>query len=173
MEQNKIGIFMYEGSPLFEIVIAAYILNTKYNVEIILDKANNMISTEGIGIVQSCDISEVNVQHMDALIICGGYTESICNRLELDKLICKMKHEGKVIAGICAGREIVNEALKMNMTLSKHTELLDGNILLSPPNEYIKFGIEIGRILNVYQDEDDYHETITFFEQGEMMDFTP
>lgn len=167
---NSVGIFMYEGSPLFEIIVAAYILKTKYDVKLILDGKNTIISTEGIGIVQNCDIDKIDIQHMEAFIICGGNKNKIYSKMRLEEVIRTMDGAKKVIAGICAGREVVKEALNLGTAMPETTELIHDRILLSPPNEYVKFGIEIGRILHVYQDKEDYDETITFFEQGKAVE---
>jgi hypothetical protein len=39
----------------------------------------------------------------------------------------------------------------------------DGNILTAKPNGYVDFALELGRMMDIYQDEADLQETIDFF----------
>ncbi|MDW2797729.1 hypothetical protein RZO55_09115 [Clostridium boliviensis] len=55
---------------------------------------------------------------------------------------------------------------------SHHTQTLDGNIVLSPGNEYVDFALAIGKAANIYKDEADYQETITYFKLFQNPDVT-
>ena len=67
----KIGLYMYNTSPLFEIIIAKYILETKYDVVILSDK-EELTTSENIKI-KANKIDELNFdEKIEALIICGG-----------------------------------------------------------------------------------------------------
>lgn len=50
-----------------------------------------------------------------------------------------------------------------NATLINSNVVRDGNIITAKPNGYVDFAIEIGRALDIYEDEDDLNETIEFF----------
>lgn len=159
----EIGIFMYEGSPLFEVIIAAYILNTKYNVTILTDQKNSITCAEGIKIIGCKSIDQVNSEDIDVLIISGGHIEKISNIDIVSSMIKQLRKDNKVIGAICAARDLVIDILDLNINIPDNTVVISDNIVLSPPNEYAEFGIKLGQVVEIYQDEDDYSETVKFF----------
>ena len=70
--------------------------------------------------------------------------------------------EGKkirIIGGICAGSEIVANALDISSNIDK-TIVFDDHVVLSPGNEYVDFALTLGKVANIYDGEEDYKETI-------------
>lgn len=160
---KKIGIFMYEGSPLFEIVIAAYILHTAYDIVLITDSENTLETTEGIKIHSDISINNINFSDYHALIICGGNIQNIQHLDKLKELVDSMYESKKVIASICAGTLLVSELLNLNLELISKTTVISEHLIFSPPNEYAEFGIKIGEVLEIYKDQEDLAETVEFF----------
>ncbi len=160
---KKIAIYMYETSPIFEISIISYLLNTKYDIFIVTNDKFDIKTSEGISIKSDIFLSDINIDEFEALIICGGdYDKNKENFAVLDYII-KFEAKNKLIAGICSGRDLINFALNKNYDISDSVEYVDKNIIFSPPNKYAMFGIIVGKYLKIYKDEDDYSETVEFF----------
>lgn len=160
---KKIGIFMYESSPLFEIAIAAYILHTAYDIVLITDSENILETTEGIGVYSDVSIENINFSDYHALIICGGNINNIQHREILKKFVTTMFDTKKVIASICAGTVLVSNLLNLSIKPISNTTVISKQLIFSPPNEYAEFGIKIGEVLEIYKDKEDFMETIEFF----------
>ena len=148
---KKIAIYMYDTAPMFEISIIAYLLNTQYEVCIVTDNLSSIKTAEGVFIKSNLYLNEMNVDEFDSLIICGGeYSEySKYNNDCIFECINEFRNKNKLIAGICSGRNLINSAYN--------------NIIFSSPNKYAMFGITVGKHFEIYEDEDDYNETVEFF----------
>lgn len=160
----KIGLYMYNTSPLFEIVIAKYIIETKYEVVILSDK-ENVTTAENVKIMANW-IDEVDFDtEIGALIICGGELEKIKQIDMVKKLIRTTNDNGKIVASICSGNTIVKEALNIESVDENFSgvKVIHDNVLLSSTDHYVQFGIKIGKLLDVYLDKNDYDETVDFF----------
>lgn len=160
----EIGLYMYNTSPLFEIIVAKYILETKHNVIIISDE-DKFKTAENIE-MGALPIKKVLLQNeLQALIICGGDTNKVKHTDTLCELIRKTNQKKGIIASICSGNMMVTKALgfsEMNDDF-QGVKLFEDNVLMSSADNYIQFGIELGRLLNVYVDKSDYDETVEFF----------
>lgn len=164
-------IYLYQETSFFEVVLVAYFMKTVGNVTVLADDKHMVQTSEGVRIAADLTIDEISAEEIDVLVICGGNTDNINKLSELNQLIRECKKNNKVIGGICAGRDIVAEALCIEAN-SHHTQTLDGNIVLSPGNEYVDFALAIGKVANIYKDEADYQETITYFKLFQNPDVT-
>ena len=136
----KIGLYMYNTSPLFEIIIAKYILETKYEVVILSDE-EEINTAENIKI-RAKKIDERNLEEeLEAIIICGGELEQSKKSAYIKKLIQNMNDKGKIIASICSGNNIVVEALSMSSVENNFsgTKLINKNVFLSSADHYVQF----------------------------------
>ncbi len=154
---------MYDTSPLFEISIVTYLLNTKYNVCVITDDKDDIKTSEGIYIKSKYSLSDINLSEFEALILCGGELDKIKDKRLICDYINKFKTTGKLIAGICSGRDLINVALNKDYKIVDDIYHVDKNIIFSSPNKYAMFGITVGKHLKIYKDEEDYSETLEFF----------
>lgn len=161
----KIGLYMYNTSPLFEIIIAKYILETKYEVVILSDE-EEINTAENIKI-RAKKIDERNLEEeLEAIIICGGELEQSKKSAYIKKLIQNMNDKGKIIASICSGNNIVVESGVENNFSG--TKLINKNVFLSSADHYVQFGIGLGKLLDVYIDKNDYDETVHFFLENQV-----
>lgn len=159
---KKIAIYMYDTAPMFEISIIAYLLNTQYEVCIVTDNLPNIKTAEGVFIKSNMYLNEMNVDEFDGLIICGGDYSQYNNDC-IFQCINEFRNETKLIAGICSGRDLINLALKENYNIRDCVEYVYDNIIFSSPNKYAMFGVTVGKHLEIYEDKDDYDETVDFF----------
>lgn len=155
-------IFLYPETSFFEVNLVAYFMKTKGNVFIVTERENEIVWTnEGVRILSDAFIDEVRVEDIDTFIICGGEIKNIANKPFLYQIIKKCKQNNKIVGGICAGRELVKNALDL-ADYSEKTCVID-RIILSPGYEYVDFALEVGKMADIFEDENDYEETINFF----------
>lgn len=155
-------IFLYPGTSFFEVNLVAYFMKTKGNVFIVTERGNeNVWTNEGVRILSDAFIDEVRVEEIDTFILCGGEIKNIANKPFLYQIIKKCKQNNKIVGGICAGRELVKNALDL-ADYSEKTCVID-RIILSPGYEYVDFALEVGKMADIFEDENDYEETINFF----------
>lgn len=105
-------IFLYPETSFFEVDLAAYFMRTKGNVYIVAEEEHQAICTnEGIKIQRDISLARMNLQDIDVFIICGGETHNINNRQLLSEIINKCIENKKIVGGICAGRELISDAV--------------------------------------------------------------
>ena len=156
-------IFLYPETSFFEVTLVAYFMKTVGNVYILTEEHNQIIPTnEGIQIMSDVSFSEIEIHKTDSLIICGGNTDNIIEPSSLQNVIQQFKANECVIGGICAGAEIVKDALNIADTTNT-TTIINHNIVLSPGNEYVDFALAVGKANNIFTDTDDYNETVNYF----------
>ena len=158
----KTYIFLYQEVSLFEVDLVAFFFKTKGDVYIVTEGDEVIHTNEGIRVMADKKIGEISKEDLDVLVICGGNTENIKDMSSVQKLIRECNIEKKVVGGICAGSEMVANALGINSNMDK-TIVLDERVVLSPGNEYVDFAITLGKVANIYDGEDDYQETIDYF----------
>ena len=155
-------IFLYPETSFFEVTLVAYFMKTKGNVSIVTERDNKVICTnEGIKILSDIFIDEIRIEDIDVFVVCGGEIKNIKDKPLLYQTIKSCAANDKIIGGICAGRDIVKNALDLNN--DSETTYVTDKIILSPGNEYVDFALEIGKAADIFEDEDDYNETINYF----------
>lgn len=161
-------LFLYPETSIFEVVLASYFLRTKGNVIVISEEKREIETNEGIKVLADVTLNEVSAEHADVLIICGGNTDNITCMEQLDRLIRECHARGKVIGGICAGSQIVRNALQI--ADSPNTTKTIDKTVLSPGNEYVDFALAVGKAADIYEDDNDYMETVNYFKYFQYME---
>lgn len=177
----KSYVLVYEGFVQFEVVLASYLL--KHAGEIItvgVSKAP-VVSAESFKVIPDITIDEVNVDEVDAFLVPGVYPDTLSNHEEFYTLLEKLNTKGKVIGAICSAPRHLAKAKvlkdkKYTTTVNpsdfaefnvdnfvNENVVIDGNIITAKANGYVDFGIEIGKMVGIYEDEADYQETIDYF----------
>ena len=136
-------------------------MKTKGDVFITSEKDKHIATNEGVKVLSDLLIEEVNIDEIDVLIICGGNIENIADISKLYNLIQECNDKNAIIGGICAGRDIVTEALSVKK--AEKTTVIDDRIVLSPGNEYVDFALTVGKVADIYEDDEDYEETVNYF----------
>lgn len=155
-------IFLYPETSFFEVNLVAYFMKTKGNVYIVAEDEHRTICTnEGVTIHKDISLSQMKLEDVDAFIICGGEIKNIDNKKLLSEIISKCVEDKKIVGGICAGRNLISDAVG-NLEYPEKTCVLD-NIILSPGNEYVDFALTVGKVADIFTDEDDYKETVDYF----------
>jgi putative intracellular protease/amidase len=107
-------------------------------------------------------VSAVDIQ---LLIIPGGDNTPLKTNKQLLALINTLNNDHKVIATICSATELLEIAGVSYKNPVNHPTGLEihKNIITAKPNQYVDFAIEIGKVMNIYTDDEDLKETIDFF----------
>lgn len=172
---------IYEGFAQFEIILANYFIKEVGEIVTFGIDSEPVVSAEGFNTIPDLIIDEVNAEEVDALIIPGGPPDILYGCDKLHKLIAKLDDLNKVVGGICSGvvqiaksgilqgREYtttidINEYSEFdnNKYIDKNV-VVDKNVITAKSSGYVDFAIEIGKMLDIYKDEDDLQETIEFF----------
>lgn len=158
----KTYIFLYQEVSLFEVDLVAFFFKTKGDVYIVTEEDEIIHTNEGIRVMADKRIGEISKEDIDVLVICGGNTENIKDLCPVEELIRECNAEKKIIGGICAGSEMVANALDISSNIDK-TIVFDDHVVLSPGNEYVDFAITLGEVANIYDGGEDYQETVNYF----------
>ena len=78
-----------------------------------------------------------------------------------------------IIAGICAGVDVLDHAGLLDGIASTHSTDLDvvvtDQIITSRANSYVDFAIEVAKKMHLFKDEADLQETIAFWRDYQRM----
>ncbi len=96
----------------------------------------------------------------------GGMVRQIETDLVL-KTVKKLHQQGTLVAGICAGVDILEQAGILEGIPSTHSTDADciraGNVVTARANAYVDFAIEVGKALDLFEDEEDLRGTVDFW----------
>ena len=163
----KSVVLLYNTSCIYEIVILNYFLKfSGKNVIFASPDGNSIISMEGYSMNVSGRLTEIDTGDVELMIVPGGNIREIDNNIVWD-YIRKVKNNGGLIAGICAGVDVLDHAGILTGIESTHsTDLVvavSGNVITSRANGYVNFAIEVARKMNLFKDDADLEETIAFW----------
>lgn len=169
----KSVVLLYNTCCIYEIVILNYFL--KYsgkNVEFVSIDGNAITSMEGYSINVSGILTNTNTQNIELMIIPGGNIKEIDNKIVWE-YIKQIHSDNTIIAGICAGVDVLDHAGVLDGIDSTHSTELDvvvtDKIITSRANGYVNFAIEIAKKMNLFKDDADLQETIAFWRDYKRM----
>ncbi len=165
----KSVVLLYNTSCIFEIVTLNYFL--KYaNKDVLFVSVDGkaITSTEGYSINVDMALDDVDPLEIGLFIIAGGDVGEI-DRAEVHKLIKELADRGALVAGICAGVDVLeNSGILAEAKSTKNTDLdcvVDNNIITARANAHVDFAIEVSKKLDIFEGEDDIKETIAFWKE--------
>lgn len=142
------------------------------------------LSEEGQRFLPDRMIQDVNPDEIDLLIIPGGDPSHLYDNVLLREFITALHVKNKLIAGICGGVELMakfgvldhkkctgdgqgimlndnNREIFKHATIVDEDVVRDGNSITSKGQAFVEFAIELGRVMNVFKNEqeaiDDYN----------------
>lgn len=160
-------VLLFDTACIYEIVILNYFLKfTGSEVVFCSMDGGRITSMEGYSINVSAKLPDIKAGEIRSIIIPGGDVSGIKNEIVYD-LLKNIKNDGKVIAGICAGVDVLDAAGVLRDVKSTHSEdsdiTRDNHIITSRANAYVDFAIEVGKELSLFENEADLQETIDFW----------
>ncbi len=169
----KSVVLLYNTCCIYEIVILNYFL--KYsgkNVEFVSIDGNAITSMEGYSINVSGIMTNTNTKNIELMIIPGGNIKEIDNKIVWE-YIKQIHSDNALIAGICAGVDVLDHSGVLDGIDSTHSTELDvvvtDKIITSRANGYVNFAIEIAKKMNLFKDDADLRETIAFWRDYKRM----
>lgn len=160
-------ILLYDGCCIYEVVILNYFLQyTNSQTQFCSTGAHTVKSMEGYSLNIDLPIGEVDCTDVRSFIVPGGDIKQIDTGLVLET-VEKLHQRGALIAGICAGVDILDKAGVLKGIPSTHSTDEDciraGNVVTARANAYVDFAIEVGKALDLFQDEEDLRGTVDFW----------
>lgn len=160
-------VLLYDGCCIYEIVILNYFLQyTNSQVLFCFTEKPDIKSMEGYSIHADMHLSEAGCGDVRSFIVPGGMVRQIETDLVL-KTVKKLHQQGTLVAGICAGVDILEQAGILEGIPSTHSTDADciraGNVVTARANAYVDFAIEVGKALDLFEDEEDLRGTVDFW----------
>lgn len=176
-------VLLYEGFANFEIVLAMLLLKEKYEIKTFGITKDPLKSSEGLTVLPDLTIEEIKLGEGDVLLIPGGDPDNLYDQAKVYDLIKEADAKKNTIGAICAApvhlakagilgdREYTTsldpKAFKdFNPDMYVHENVvIDEHIITAKPSGYVDFAILLGQECDIYEDEDDFEETVDFFRE--------
>ena len=166
-------VLLFNTSCIYEIVILNYFLHfTGKKVRFTSINGKPITAMEGYSINVDGKFSDIDVNDLELLIVPGGNIQEIdvpCVWEQLNAIHAK----DKLIAAICAGVDVLDHAGILQGILSTHSSEFDvtvtDKVITSRANGYVDFAIEVAKKMNLFKDEEDIQETISFWKNYKRM----
>lgn len=166
-------VLLYDTCCVYEIVILNYFLrfSGKETVFASLD-GKPVTSMEGYSLNVSCSLGEVAADGVELAVVPGGNIKTIdCEAVY--RYLNSVKAGGGLIAGICAGVDVLDHAGILDGIESTHSTELDvavtGRVITARANGYVDFAVEVAKKMGLFKDEDDLKETVAFWRDYKRM----
>lgn len=158
---------VYDTSCFYEIAILNYFMSfTKCEVILCSLDGKAIRTAEGYSVNADTSLNKVNLSEVRSFIIPGGDV-SIINNKEVKNVLQELKNKKTLIAGICAGVDLLDEAGILKDIKSTHSTdedvVNDSKVITSRANGYVDFAIEVAKELELFEDDADLEETIDFW----------
>lgn len=125
-------------------------------------------TTEGFSVNVDMPFKEVDKKQIRSLIIPGGDIAAIDNE-DVKAYLQELKKQKVLIAGICAGVDVLDHAGILQDVKSTHSAeddlVCDDTVITARANAYVDFAIEVAKKLDLFDSEEDLQETIDFWKK--------
>lgn len=167
-------VLLYDDCCIYEIVILNYFLKCTGSRLLFCSVGNqNVQAMEGYSINCNIAIDKINLSNVRSFIVPGGDISNVCRQSVFD-ILKKLNSQKIIIAGICAGVDVLDQAgilTDITSTLSSELDCVrDKNIITARANAYVDFAIEVGKVLDIFEDEADLQETVDFWKNHKRVD---
>lgn len=158
---------VYDKSCFYEIVILNYFMSyTDCDVVLCSLDGGPVRTMEGYSVNVDMALDDVDTKEIRSFIVPGGDISNI-NNGKVRAYLQELKKRGVLIAAICAGVDLLDEAGILNGIESTHSTDSDienyHHVITARANAYVDFAIEVAKELNLFTDEEDLKETINFW----------
>ena len=162
-------VLLYPTCCIYEIVILNYFLKvTGGDVVFVSMDGNPVTATEGYSMNVSARLTDIDAAQTKLMVIPGGDIREIDQEIVYEYLR-KVRDKKGILAGICAGVDVLQHAGVLEGIVSTHSADLDvavaDQVITARANGYVDFAIETAKKLNLFEDEADLQETIAFWRE--------
>lgn len=158
---------VYNTSCFYEIVILNYFMSVT-NCDVILCSLDGqpVKTMEGYSVNVDMALKDVGKEQIRSFIVPGGNIAGIENE-EVRTYLQELKKKQVLIAGICAGVDVLEHVGILDDVTSTHSTDLDivndNHVITARANAYVDFAIEVAKELNLFSGDEDLQETIDFW----------
>lgn len=158
---------VYDTSCFYEIVILNYFLSvSQCQVCLCSPGGKSIKSMEGYSVNVDAALEELDLSQVRSFIIPGGDITPINNQM-VQNILQELRRKNALIAGICAGVNVLDKAGLLKNIKSTHSSdddiVNDDNIITARANSYVDFALEVGKALDLFEDETNLQETVDFW----------
>lgn len=164
---------VYNTSCFYEIIILNYFMSFT-NCDVILCSLDGkpVKTMEGYSVNVDKALKDVEKEQIRSFIVPGGNISNIDNE-EVKQYLQELKKRNILIAGICAGVDVLDHAGVLSDVCSTHSTdfdiVNDYHVITARANAYVDFAIETAKELGLFTNEEDLQETIGFWKNYNRM----
>ena len=164
---------IYDSCCFYEIVTLCYFMRfSGCNLVFCSPDGRPVKAMEGFTVQPDMAMEELDRSQVRSFVLPGGEIAAVNNR-EVWSLLRELKEKQALIAGICAGVDVLEGAGILEGIRSTHSTdadlVCDRKILTARANAYVDFAIKAAETLGLFSGEDDLRETIAFWKDGQRM----
>ena len=164
---------IYDSCCFYEIVTLCYFMRfSGCNLVFCSPDGRPVKAMEGFTVQPDMAMEELNRSQVRSFVLPGGEIAAVNNR-EVWSLLRELKEKQALIAGICAGVDVLEGAGILEGIRSTHSTdadlVCDRKILTARANAYVDFAIKAAETLGLFSGEEDLRETIAFWKDGQRM----
>ena len=154
---------VYDKSCFYEIVILNYFMSFS-NCDMVFCSLDGkpVRAMEGFSVNVDMPLEALDKEQIRSFIIPGGNIAEIDTPEVKSYLQALMKRE-ILIAGICAGVDVLDLCDVKSTHSSDEDWVTDKNVITARANAYVDFAVEVAKKLDLFASEDDLQETINFW----------
>ena len=165
--------YIYDSCCFYEIVTLSYFLRFSGCDLVFCAPERKPVKTmEGFTVLQDLSFQELDREQVRSFILPGGAVSCI-NCPKTWSLLQDLKEKQVLIAGICAGVDVLEDSGILEGVRSTHSVdedlVRDGNIITARANAYLDFAIKTAEALNLFRNEEDLKETVAFWKNHQRM----
>ncbi len=164
---------VYDNSCFYEIVVLNYFLKFTGSDMVLCSLDGKAVKTmEGYSVNVDMAFDDVDWNSVRSFVVTGGMVTNV-DKKEVRAKIVELKNKGVLIAGICAGVDLLDNSGILEGIKSTHNThenvVNDSRVITARANGYVDFAIEVAKELNLFKDEEDLQETISFWKYHQPM----
>lgn len=164
---------IYDGCCFYEIVTLSYFMRyAGCDLVFCAPERKPVRAMEGFTVQPDLSLDELDRRQVRSLIVPGGRV-LVIDRPEIHDLLRTVWDQQGLIAGICAGVDVLDNAGILENIRSTHSADEDlvcaGNVITARANAYVDFAIKTAEVLGLFASREDIEETIAFWKNGKRM----
>ena len=158
---------VYDRCCFYEIVILSYFLNYSHcNLVFCSPDGKPVRAMEGFSVHVDASLEDLDKAQIRSFIVPGGAVSGI-DTAEVKVLLRDLKQRGALIAGICAGVDVLDHAGILHDVKSTHASdddwVCDKQVATVRANAYVDFALAVAKKPGLFASETDLQETIRFW----------
>ena len=160
---------VYHGCCFYEITVLSYFMSFSHCDTALCSLDGKPVrAMEGFSVNADLSLANLPIGQLRSFILPGGSSSEI-DCAEVRSILRHLNERNVLIAGICAGVDVLEHAGLLHDVRSTHTvpdDLVhDKNVITARANAYVDFAIETAMTLGLFTGEEDLQETIRFWKE--------